>query len=364
MRDEQGDNELTELLLRRLNSSGAIHMVPASLQGRYVIRFTVTSHYTRDADIERDWTIIRESAGDILSSFSSETTADVKGFGESKAADQGVEKDVRLADAEDDKCDPEKQPVGASEAVELAIQQKRNRLRHRGGEFGLSLMLSNVPMSPKFINGSFAALFDSVELVSEYARHISRSDVDLNGSPIRMSPRRPYLGVTKSRQYSLDQGFSLMNHKPNHQQQIGVTNLRAVTRPGATGQRADTALSGEKQRSTNGYLATGRQGSLDSKIEEIFQSPVDQIHEQHINRGELHVADVFDDDGNTPKEFTSNDQLQVLPEAQVEERVVVGGIIQQSYANEKITGIRSSMTCEQCGHVFIMHGEDRYNDLA
>ena len=29
-----------------------------------------------------------------------------------------------------------------------------------GKEFGMSLILSNVPKSPKFINGSFAAMFD------------------------------------------------------------------------------------------------------------------------------------------------------------------------------------------------------------
>ena len=47
-------------------------------------------------------------------------------------------------------------------------------------------------MSPKFINGSFAALFDHVDVVAEYARHITRSRTDdLNGCPIRLSPRRP-----------------------------------------------------------------------------------------------------------------------------------------------------------------------------
>jgi len=62
----QGDNCRTEALLRRLNSSGKVYMVPASLKGRYVIRFTVTSHYARDEDIERDWLIIRRTASKIL----------------------------------------------------------------------------------------------------------------------------------------------------------------------------------------------------------------------------------------------------------------------------------------------------------
>lgn len=53
---------MTETLLKRLNKSGKVHMVPASLKGKYVIRFTVTSQYTTDQDIERDWKIISDTA--------------------------------------------------------------------------------------------------------------------------------------------------------------------------------------------------------------------------------------------------------------------------------------------------------------
>jgi len=94
-------------------------------------------------------------------------------------------------------------------------------------------------MSPKFINGSFAALFDNVDIVAEYARHISRSRADdLNGCPIRLSPRRRL--DDRPRQYSLDHGFQL--HPPS----TAVSRHRALRRP------------------------EDRQGSLDSKIEEIF----------------------------------------------------------------------------------------------
>ena len=34
-----GENELTEKLLKKLNSSGKLHCVPASLKGTYVIRW-------------------------------------------------------------------------------------------------------------------------------------------------------------------------------------------------------------------------------------------------------------------------------------------------------------------------------------
>jgi len=58
--------------LRRLNASGAVYMVPASLHGRYVIRFTVTSHYTTDADIMRDWALISQTATDVLRAISAD----------------------------------------------------------------------------------------------------------------------------------------------------------------------------------------------------------------------------------------------------------------------------------------------------
>ena len=36
-------------------------MVPASIKGKYIIRFTVTSTYTTEEDIDRDWRIIKET---------------------------------------------------------------------------------------------------------------------------------------------------------------------------------------------------------------------------------------------------------------------------------------------------------------
>jgi len=99
-----------------------------------------------------------------------------------------------------------------------------------------------MPMSPKFINGSFAALFDHVDMVAEYALHITRSHADhLNGSPIRMSPRRRL--EDRPRQYSLDHSFRLQS----------AAGRQSVVR-----------------------RSEARQGSLDSKIEEIFQGPPDE----------------------------------------------------------------------------------------
>ena len=39
----RGDNSLTEKLLKKMNTRGRVHCVPAALHEKYVIRFTVTS---------------------------------------------------------------------------------------------------------------------------------------------------------------------------------------------------------------------------------------------------------------------------------------------------------------------------------
>ncbi len=85
--------------------------------------------------------------------------------------------------------------------------------------------------SPKFINGSFAALFDNKDIITEYARHLSRKSLDFNGRPIRLSPRKRL--KEQSKQYSFD--LSLFP-------------------------------------SSRRFLQPQKQGSLDSKIEEIFDT--------------------------------------------------------------------------------------------
>lgn len=61
-----GDNSLTEKLLKRLNSRGNLHCVPAALHDKYVIRFTITSQYTTNEDILKDWHEIRTVTNEIL----------------------------------------------------------------------------------------------------------------------------------------------------------------------------------------------------------------------------------------------------------------------------------------------------------
>ncbi|WAR29722.1 DCHS-like protein [Mya arenaria] len=107
------------------------------------------------------------------------------------------------------------------------VKEKEKTSWKKNREFGMSLVLSNVPMSPKFVNGSYAAFFDNM---LEFAKEITRTDC--TERPIRLSPRRRTHLRDQSKQQTLDIGSLSANR--NH--------------------------------------PFSKQGSLDSKVEEILES--------------------------------------------------------------------------------------------
>ncbi|XP_054162404.1 histidine decarboxylase-like [Oppia nitens] len=164
----KGNNELTECLLKKLNSSGRLHCVPASLKGTYVIRFTVTSSQTTMADIQRDFAIIKDTANHVLKAY---------GIPENRI----------------------------SRAIPLAEIKKRKP------GFGTSLLLSNSPMTPKIINASFVAIFDQQELAQEFVRHFGKH-MDLSENCNSPQLRRKIKGLMLTdKQHSLDSRMDLMN---------------------------------------------------------------------------------------------------------------------------------------------------------
>uniref|UniRef100_A0A0N5A402 Aromatic-L-amino-acid decarboxylase n=1 Tax=Parastrongyloides trichosuri TaxID=131310 RepID=A0A0N5A402_PARTI len=62
----KGSDEINRSLLTQLNSSGKIHMVPASLSSRFVIRFCVCQEQATDKDIDIAYEIITQTAQEIL----------------------------------------------------------------------------------------------------------------------------------------------------------------------------------------------------------------------------------------------------------------------------------------------------------
>lgn len=162
----RGDNSWTERLLKKMNSRGHVHCVPAALHGKYVIRFTVTSTNTTNEDILRDWAEIRNTANEILG----DTTGS---------------------------------PVRAK--VPLA---EHSATREKNENFGSSLLLANSPMSPKIVNGSFAAIYDATDVFDECMKAFGKLRLEARDSP---AMRRRIRGILMSgKQFSLDSRMDLV----------------------------------------------------------------------------------------------------------------------------------------------------------
>ncbi|XP_071537873.1 aromatic-L-amino-acid decarboxylase isoform X2 [Panulirus ornatus] len=160
----KGENELTEKLLKKLNSTGKLHCVPACLKGKYVIRFTVTSTHTTVDDLSRDWATIRTVASEVLS----------------------------------------KTPAEEHKARVFLKDTRKNP------DFGTSLLLANSPMSPKIVNGSFAAIFDNSDVLFEFAKKLQQLKLDVQDSPGKAMRRRIKGMLMAGKQYSLDSRMDLV----------------------------------------------------------------------------------------------------------------------------------------------------------
>ncbi|XP_067659502.1 aromatic-L-amino-acid decarboxylase-like [Haliotis asinina] len=62
----QGPNAVTQKLLKVVNDSGKLHMVPALINEHYVIRFAICAEKADDKDIYFAWDVIRSFASEIL----------------------------------------------------------------------------------------------------------------------------------------------------------------------------------------------------------------------------------------------------------------------------------------------------------
>ncbi|XP_067004267.2 histidine decarboxylase [Anabrus simplex] len=181
----RGDNDLTERLLKRMNARGRVHCVPAALKGRYVIRFTVTSQRTTVDDITRDWAEIRATAQEILQEY--------------------------------------EQVIQVAHRPKVPLGETRQRNEH----FGSSLLLANSPMSPKIVNGSFAAIFDHGDgVLNECSRsYFQQWHLENKDSP---AMRRRIRGILMSgKQFSLDSCMDLVHGI------VSQAGSRPLSEPGA-----------------------------------------------------------------------------------------------------------------------------------
>ncbi|KAI1280549.1 Histidine decarboxylase [Halotydeus destructor] len=211
----KGENGLTEKLLKKLNSGGKIHCVPASLRGLYVIRFTVTSMRTTLGDIEGDWKVIQETATEVA-----------------RALDE---------------------TSGRSSSVKMSIGD----IKRQAPDFGTSLLLSNSPMTPKIINGTFVAMFDNHESIREFAGHFARDEMLARSNLALMSRVK---GIMLSdKQYSLDSRMDLMSSMVAAELSCTGSVLRKNSismqtslegKPGATKKPSEESASIEEEEGT------------------------------------------------------------------------------------------------------------------
>ena len=54
------------MLLRAINMSGKLHMVPALISDDYVIRFAVCAQHQKEEDIVFAWNVISEMTTDVI----------------------------------------------------------------------------------------------------------------------------------------------------------------------------------------------------------------------------------------------------------------------------------------------------------
>ncbi|XP_030842784.1 aromatic-L-amino-acid decarboxylase-like [Strongylocentrotus purpuratus] len=61
----KGENSLTERLLKNINDSGKLHMIPSSLNGKYVIRFAICHQYASEDDVSYAWDVVKMMADEV-----------------------------------------------------------------------------------------------------------------------------------------------------------------------------------------------------------------------------------------------------------------------------------------------------------
>jgi len=118
--------------------------VPCMIKGQYVIRFTITSQRTTVQDLTRDWNQIRSTATDVL-----------------------------------------------EEAGVVTTNRKRvplKEIKEKNESFGTSLLLANIgpnsPLTPKIVDGSFAALFNDDDVVVDFSKKLKTMQRDCSESSI------------------------------------------------------------------------------------------------------------------------------------------------------------------------------------
>ncbi|XP_076067659.1 aromatic-L-amino-acid decarboxylase-like isoform X2 [Oratosquilla oratoria] len=114
----RGPNTINQKMLTSINASGKLHMVPASLNDKYVIRFCVCAESATEDDIDLAWEIIEQFASDML------------------AITQLEQKDnKKMAEAEENKENKANEEEASEDMVQVLDRKNKRSLRYKRSFF-------------------------------------------------------------------------------------------------------------------------------------------------------------------------------------------------------------------------------------
>ena len=225
-------------------------MVPAKIKDKYIIRFTVTSYNTTEDDIKRDWAIIEATAYQVLN----------------------TQKSIKEAE-------------------------------HK---FQSSLILSNVPQTPKIVNASFMAFYQENDIAHDIAKELTSRNYFLAHLPLTPRRKPKFLNSNGYKGLSFDFSTYLspkmfikqLLSDPSDNQKIEIQKesdqidlnsndseinlvIRKKVKNALENELNDDLKEGAndiKKKDMSRFLV--KRSSLDSKIEYIFEE-VDDVEQQH-----------------------------------------------------------------------------------
>ncbi|XP_050699463.1 aromatic-L-amino-acid decarboxylase-like isoform X1 [Eriocheir sinensis] len=135
-------NHINQKLLSSINASGKLHMVPASLNDRYVIRFCVCRQTATDEDIDYAWEVISQFATDL----------------QEKIPEITLENNNQLKEVKENKEEEEAEEVEKEvEEVFDLNERKKNKSLHYKRSFFVRMVSDPKIYNPKIVRSLPAA---------------------------------------------------------------------------------------------------------------------------------------------------------------------------------------------------------------
>ncbi|XP_021566283.1 histidine decarboxylase-like [Carlito syrichta] len=203
----KGPNCLTESVLKEIAKAGRLFLIPATIQDKLIIRFTVTSQFTTRDDILRDWSLIRDAATLILSQHcTSQPSPQARNLIPQITASTALASGVSLQPVNG----PEDDPTQARKIIKQP-QQEGARPMRRDNSHHLETLLDPVddcfseeaPDATKHKLSSFLFSYLSVQNKKKTVRSLSCNSVPVSAQkPLPMDGSAKNGGASRVRIFS------------------------------------------------------------------------------------------------------------------------------------------------------------------